>query len=215
MPTRKSTKTTGSSQSRSHSSNDRKNSNGRKKTSNNDGGSTKVQQNSGLEKLIEDALKDIYWAEIQLTKALPKMKKAATSKKLQNAIEDHIFQTEEHVTRLEEVFELLGKKVQTKRCEGMEGLIAEGETVIEETEEGSMTRDAGIIVAAQKVEHYEIAAYGSLVQLAKTMRMEDVADILRETLNEEKETDELLTKLAESTINREAQMETAEDGTIS
>ena len=108
MPTRKSTKTTGSSQSRSHSSN------GRKKTSNHDGGSTKVQHNGGLEKFIEDALKDIYWAEKQLTKALPKMKKAATSEELKTAFESHLTMTQEQVQRLEKVFELLGEKAKGK-----------------------------------------------------------------------------------------------------
>ncbi len=139
------------------------------------------------------------------------MKKAATTQELQDAIDNHTTQTEQHVTRLEQVFEILGKKAQAKKCDGMEGLVKEGESVVEETEDGSATRDAGIIVSAQKVEHYEIAAYGSLVQLATTMGENQIAAILNETLEEEKETDELLTEIAESSINWEAQEETEEE----
>jgi ferritin-like metal-binding protein YciE len=163
--------------------------------------------NSQLEKLFIDSLKDIYWAEKHLTKALPKMQKAATTEELKNAIGEHLTQTEEHVARLEQVFELMGKKAQAKKCDGMEGLIKEGESVVEETEDGSMTRDAGIIMSAQKVEHYEISAYGTLVQLAKTMDMAEAADILAQTLQEEKETDQGLTDIAENNINWEAEQE--------
>jgi ferritin-like metal-binding protein YciE len=166
-----------------------------------------AQGNSQLEKFFLDSLKDIYWAEKHLTKALPKMQKAATTEELQSAIEEHITQTEEHVSRLEQVFELLGKKPQAKKCEAMEGLVKEGESVVEETEDGSMTRDVGIIVAAQKVEHYEIATYGGLVQLAKTMGEEDIASILAQTLEEEKQTDLGLTEIAENNINWEAEQE--------
>jgi ferritin-like metal-binding protein YciE len=163
--------------------------------------------NSQLEKLFIDSLKDIYWAEKHLTKALPKMQKAATTEELKNAIGEHLTQTEEHVARLEQVFELMGKKAQAKKCDGMEGLIKEGESVVEETEDGSMTRDAGIIMSAQKVEHYEISAYGTLVQLAKTMDMPEAADILAQTLQEEKQTDQGLTDIAENNINWEAEQE--------
>lgn len=163
--------------------------------------------NSQLEKFFTDQLKDIYWAERHLTKALPKMKKAATTEELKSAITEHLGQTEEHVTRLEEVFELMGKKAQAKKCDAMEGLIKEGDSIVEDTEDGSMTRDAAIIMAAQKVEHYEIASYGTLVQLAKTMGREEVADILQTTLDEEKQTDENLTSLAENNINWEAEQE--------
>jgi ferritin-like metal-binding protein YciE len=169
-----------------------------------------AQGNTQLEKLFVDSLKDIYWAEKALTKALPKMKKAATTDELRSAIEEHLGQTQEQVSRLEEVFGLFGKKAQAKKCDAMEGLIKEGESVVEETEEGSMTRDAGIIMAAQKVEHYEIATYGTLVQLAKTMGNEEAASILQTTLDEEKQTDEGLTSIAESCINWEAEMEPAE-----
>jgi ferritin-like metal-binding protein YciE len=166
---------------------------------------------TALEKFFHDQLKDLYWAEKHLTKALPKMKKAATSEELQEAIETHLAQTEEHVARLEKVFGLIDKKPQAKKCDGMEGLVKEGESVIEETEKGSATRDAGIITSAQKVEHYEISAYGTLVQLAKTIGNEPAAEILQTTLNEEKETDENLTKLAENNINWEASEEEEED----
>ena len=169
------------------------------------------QNNSQLEKLFIDSLKDIYWAEKALTKALPKMQKAATTEELQTAIEDHLAQTEEQITRLEQVFELLGKKAQAKKCEAMEGLVKEGESIVEETEDGSMTRDVGIIMAAQKVEHYEIATYGSLVTLAKTLGHEEVANILYQTLEEEKETDANLTEIAENNINWEAEQEGEEE----
>jgi ferritin-like metal-binding protein YciE len=162
---------------------------------------------SQLEKFFHDELKDIYWAEKHLTKALPKMQKAATTDQLQQAIEEHTAQTEEHVARLEQVFELLGKKAQAKKCDAMEGLVKEGESVVEDTEDGSMTRDVGIIVSSQKVEHYEIAAYGGLVQLAKTMGQDEIAGILEQTLQEEKEADELLTQIAENDINWEAAQE--------
>ncbi len=110
-----------------------------------------------LIELFIDEIKDIYWAEKHLTKALPKMKKAASSEELANAIGEHLEVTKTHVGRLEQVFELLGKKAQAKKCEAMEGLVKEGEGIIEDTEDGSATRDVGIILAAQKVEHYEIA----------------------------------------------------------
>jgi ferritin-like metal-binding protein YciE len=164
-------------------------------------------QESALDKFFHDQLKDLYWAEKHLTKALPKMRKAAASSALQAAIDKHLQQTEEHVKRLEQVFDLIGKKAQAKKCEGMEGLVKEGESVIEETEDGTATRDAGIITAAQKVEHYEIASYGTLVQLAKTLGNDKAAKILQTTLDEEKETDEHLSQLAERSINWEASEE--------
>ena len=167
--------------------------------------------NTQLEKFFHDSLKDIYWAEKHLVKALGKMQKAATTDELKNAIEEHIGQTEEHVERLEQVFELFGKKPQAKKCEAMEGLTKEGESIVEETEEGSMTRDAGIIFAAQKVEHYEIATYGTLRQLAITMGQDQIAEILSQTLEEEKQTDEGLTQIAENNINWEAEQETADE----
>jgi ferritin-like metal-binding protein YciE len=185
-----------------------KNSNGSSRSSN---GTSSAKANSQLDKFFNDQLKDLYWAEKHLTKALPKMQKAATTEELKNAIEEHISQTEEHVSRLEQVFELMGKKAQAKKCDAMEGLVKEGESVVEETEDGSMTRDAGIIMSAQKVEHYEISAYGTMVQLAKTMGNEDVAEILGATLEEEKQTDETLTSIAENNINWRAEQEEDEE----
>ena len=167
---------------------------------------------SMLEELFIDQLKDLYWAEKHLTKALPKMQKAATSEELKQAFQDHLEVTKEHISRLEEVFGMMEEEPRAKKCDGMEGLVKEGESVIEETDEGTATRDAGIIIGAQKVEHYEIAAYGSMVQLAKTIGKEDVAEILQTTLDEEKEADELLTNIAVSTINVTAEQETEGEG---
>lgn len=182
-----------------------KKTNGTKKFSKNEEGAAKG--NSQLEKLFTDSLKDIYWAEKALTKALPKMQKAATTEELKAAIEKHIGETEGQVTRLEQVFNLFDKKPQAKKCDAMEGLIKEGESIVEETEDGTMTRDAGIIMAAQKVEHYEIATYGGLVQIAKTLGNEEAAGILQETLDEEKATDEGLSEIAEGSINWAAEQE--------
>ena len=165
---------------------------------------------STLLNFFVDEIKDIYWAEKHLVKALPKMKKAATSIELQEAFATHLEQTQEHVSRLEEVFSLLGEKPQAKKCDAMEGLVQEGESVIEDTEDGSATRDVGLIIAAQKVEHYEIATYGGLAQLAKTLGRDDVKEILGTTLSEEKQTDELLTDIAENNINYEASEEKEE-----
>lgn len=170
-----------------------------------------MQEESSLGKFFHEQLKDIYWAEKHLTKALPKMIKAATTDELREAIENHLAQTEEHVSRLEQVFEEIGKKPQAKKCDAMEGLLKEGDSVVEETEKGSMTRDAGIILASQKVEHYEIATYGTLVQLATTMGLDKAAVILAETLKEEKEADKLLSSIAESKINWEAEKEEVEE----
>lgn len=156
-----------------------------------------------LMELLEDGLQDIYWAEKHLTKALPKMKKNATSPKLKKAIEDHLSQTEEHVTRLEKVFESLGKKAKTKKCEAMVGLLKEGEEILEETENGAV-RDAGIIAAAQKVEHYEIATYGTLATYAKLLGKNEALDLLVLTLEEEKKADKLLTSIAKKEVNIEA-----------
>jgi len=148
-------------------------------------------------------LKDIYWAEKALVKAIPKMIKKATSEELIEALENHLEETEGHVQRCEQVFELLGKPAQSKKCEAMDGLLAEADDIMSESDEGVM-RDAGIISAAQKVEHYEIATYGTLKTFAKTLGMNNIADLLEETLNEEKNADETLTSVAESAINVKA-----------
>ena len=162
-----------------------------------------------LMKFFIDEVKDIYWAEKHLVKTLPKMQKATTSSELATAIGSHLEETKVHVSRLEQVFELLGKTPQAKKCDAMEGLAKEGLSIIEDTEEGSATRDVGIILAAQKVEHYEIATYGGLTQLAKTLGLDDVAEILGTTLNEEKTADEKLSGIAENNINYEASEEEA------
>jgi len=168
-------------------------------------------QNTALQEFFVDQLKDIYWAEKHLTKTLPKLQKAATTEELKDALEDHLAVTEDQVTQLEKVFEILGKKAQSKKCEAMEGITKEGTSIIEETEKGTLTRDVGLIMAAQKVEHYEIATYGSLVQLAKTLQLTEVAAILQGILNEEKEADKTLTEVAENNINAEASTEDKEE----
>lgn len=170
-------------------------------------GSTMANEETMLKELFVDELKDIYWAEKHITKALPKMKKAATSQNLARAFDDHLKVTEKQIDRLEKVFGLLDMTPRAKKCEAMEGLVKEGQEVISELPKGSSVIDAGLIIAAQKVEHYEIAAYGSLVQLAKTMGANKIAELLAQTLEEEKQTDQLLTELAESGINRSASNE--------
>jgi len=167
-------------------------------------------QNTMLEKFVVDMLKDIYYAEKQLLKTLPKMQKASTTQQLKDAFGTHIEQTKEQVSRLEQAFEMMGKKAVGKKCDAMEGLISEGQSIIDETETGTMTRDVALIIAAQKVEHYEIASYGGIVQLAKTLGMDDMAELLAETLQEEKDTDTLLTSIAENDINLQAEEEGAE-----
>lgn len=157
----------------------------------------------GLRELFVDSLKDIYWAEKALTKALPKMAKNATSENLIATINDHLTVTEEQVTRLEQVFDLIGEKASAKKCEAMEGLIKEGESIMEETEQGPV-RDAGIIAASQKIEHYEIATYGTLAAFAHTLGEDEALDLLQQTLDEEKEADTLLTEVAYNNINFEA-----------
>jgi ferritin-like metal-binding protein YciE len=160
-----------------------------------------------LQELFLDALKDIYWAEKHLVKALGKMQKQSTTEELREAFADHQEVTRGHVERLEEAFALLDKKPQAKKCEAMEGLTKEAEDIMEETEKGSVTRDVGLIMAAQKVEHYEIATYGSLAQLARTLGNEEMADLMDGILEEEKEADQLLTEIAENNINIEATAE--------
>ena len=164
-----------------------------------------------LKELFVEELKDIYWAEKHLTKALPKMKKASTSEELANAFEEHLEITYRQIERIEQVFEMLEMPARAKKCEAMDGLVREAQGHIEELPKGTMVRDAGLIISAQKVEHYEIAAYGSLVQLARTMGENDIADLLEETLEEEKEADQMLTELAVSGINLAAEGETEED----
>lgn len=179
------------------------------KTGKKNSGGNKQADSNLLRELFMEQLKDIYWAEKHLVKSLPKLEKATTSEELATAFSDHLAVTEQQVSRLEQVFELLGEKPNGKKCEAMEGLVKEAESVIEDTEEGSWTRDVALIIAAQKVEHYEIASYGSLATLAKTMNIPEAKELLGQTLEEEKETDELLTQLAENNINVVAKDEEA------
>lgn len=164
-----------------------------------------------LKELFIEELRDIYWAEKHLLKALPKMRKACTSQELAGAFEEHLAITETQVGRVEQVFELLDMAPRAKKCEAMEGLVKEAQGVIEDTDTGSATRDVALIIAAQKVEHYEIATYGSLTQLAKTMGRDDIAQLMQATLDEEKEADVILTELAVSGININADNEPEEE----
>ena len=159
----------------------------------------------GLKELYIDELKDLYNAESQLVKALPKMAKAASSDELRQGFEEHLEQTKGHVQRLEKIFQALGESPKGKKCKGMEGLIEEGSEVMEEDYEGSVL-DAALIGAAQRVEHYEIAGYGTVRSMAETLGESNHVSLLKETLEEEKETDEKLTELA-TQINAEANEE--------
>ena len=157
----------------------------------------------GLEELFVDSLKDIYWAEKALVKALPKMAKNAENENLIAGINNHTTETEEQIARLEQVFEMIGKKAVAKKCEAMDGLLKEGQDIMESTEPGPV-RDAGIIAASQKIEHYEIATYGTLCAFAKTLGYDDAAELLHITLGEEKQADITLTEAAYNTINFDA-----------
>ncbi|KOS05086.1 hypothetical protein AM493_02830 [Flavobacterium akiainvivens] len=157
----------------------------------------------GLKELFIDCLKDIYWAEKALSKALPKMAKNATNTNLIEGLENHLSETEEQITRLEQAFEKIGKKAVGKKCEAMDGLLKEGQDIMESTEPGPV-RDAGIIAACQKVEHYEIATYGTIVAFAKTLGLDEIASLLHITLEEEKAADIQLTEAAYNTINFDA-----------
>ncbi|WP_322974828.1 ferritin-like domain-containing protein [Pedobacter sp. MR22-3] len=168
---------------------------------------TGKMEDSEFHEFFVDELKDIYWAEKHLVKALPKMKKAATSEELIAAFEKHTEETQQHIQTLEQVFELLGEKAVAKKCDAMAGLLEEAEGIISDTDQGTMVRDAGLILAAQKVEHYEIATYGTLKVFAENMGHQDVADLLDQTLENEKATDVALTEIAVNSINAEAAAE--------
>jgi ferritin-like metal-binding protein YciE len=152
----------------------------------------------GLVKLFSDSIKDLYWAENHLVKALPKMEKAASSKALKTAISKHLEQTKTHVARLEQVFELLSVKKEAKKCDAMEGLTKEGEGVVETTDKDTDARDLGIIMASQKVEHYEISAYTGLVKLADKLDLGEISAVLSETLGEEEDADAVLAEIADN-----------------
>jgi len=153
-----------------------------------------------LRALFIDSLKDIYWAENALVGALPKMSANATASGLSSAIIEHLLITQNQVSRLEKVFDLLGEKAEGKKCEAMAGLLKEGESILLETTPGAV-RDAGIIAASQKIEHYEIATYGTLVAFAKALGENDAAKLLTQTLAEEKEADCILNDVALNTVN--------------
>lgn len=160
-------------------------------------------QSSQLMKLFETELKDIFWAEKALTEAIPKMIKKATSEELVEALETHLEETKQQIKRLEQVFKSIDMKPEAKKCEAMAGLMKEAEAIIEECEAGAMC-DAGIIAGSQKIEHYEIASYGTLRQFAETLGLTEAATLLEETLDEEKGADEKLTEVAVSAVNVEA-----------
>lgn len=184
-----------------------------KKSSRSNAAQTQTQvKQTPFEKLFVDLLKDVYWAEQHLVKSLPDLINAATTNSLKESFENHLELTNEHVTRVEKVFDLLGVPAEAVKCDAMDALVKEANKVIEETPEGSMTRDAGLIISAQKVEHYEIASYGSLVQVALTLEHYKAADLLEMTLMEEEDTDRELTMIAESEINPIADEEGSEEG---
>lgn len=166
-------------------------------------GTAKQSTEQGLRDLFENELQDIYWAEMALTKAIPKMISNATSDELIESLTDHLAATHTHVKRLEEVFESIGAKAQGRKCEAMAGLIKEAEHIMADNEKGDV-RDAGIILATQKIEHYEIATYGTLRAFANTLEEHKAESLLEDTLDEEKEVDERLSEIAESHVNMEA-----------
>lgn len=173
--------------------------------------SSQEDKNAPLMQLFTDALKDMYWAEQAIIEGLKKLQQAATNEELTEAFEDHEMETKKHVSRLEKVFEQMNLPAEGKKCAAMEGILKEADEVIKHTPEGSATRDAGLIIAAQKVEHYEIASYGGLVAIAHTLGQTKAAKLLQKTLDEEEETDLHLTDIAETAINFEAAEESDED----
>jgi len=164
---------------------------------------SRSQNETDLRQLLEDQLKDAYWAEKAITRSMPDMIEKVESQELADALSEHMEQTIQQVTRLENVFEILDLKPEAEKCEAMEGLIEEAEDIVDEYEEGPV-RDAGIIAAVQKIEHYEIATYGTLRAFANILGEYEAASLLEETLDEEKEADHKLTDIAESAINIEA-----------
>jgi ferritin-like metal-binding protein YciE len=163
----------------------------------------RLPQPKELKDLFRETLKDVYHAEKQLVRALPKMAKAAQSSELREAIENHLAETQGHVERLEQVFQIIGERASTKPCHGMMGLVEEGQEVLDEFK-GMPPADAGIIGAAQTIEHYEIARYGTLRTWASQLGINDALELLEDTLAEEKKADELLTQIAESSANQRA-----------
>lgn len=172
--------------------------------SKNQNGTASKMENGKFREFFVDQLKDIYWAEQALEKALQKMAKAATSEKLAKAFEKHTQETEGQIKILEQVFELMGEKAEGKKCDAMEGLIKEAESIIKDTDKDSFTRDAGLVLAGQKTEHYEIASYGTLVVFAEQMGEKEVAKLLQKILDQEEKTDITLTMVSEGGVNEKA-----------
>ncbi|HXB96055.1 MAG TPA: ferritin-like domain-containing protein [Puia sp.] len=166
-----------------------------------------METTSKLHEFFVDQLQDIYWAEQKLTGALATLEEAASSAELRQAFNSHRQETKNHVSRVEKVFELIGVPARAKKCPAIAGIVDEGEEIIDETEEHTAQRDVGLIFAGQKAEHYEIATYGGLVTLARTLGYKDAAEILSVTLAEEKKADNLLTRIAENGINVQANEE--------
>jgi len=167
--------------------------------------------NSKLMEFFIDELKDLFWAENELVDTLPDMAEAATSQELKTAFTNHLAETEVHVSRLEKIFGILGLEPDTTKCDAMAGIVDEGDSIISNTEEGTAQRDVGLIFAGQKAEHYEIASYGGMVSLAKTLGYYEIAELLVLTLDEEKTADGLLTEIAENHVNYDAGHEPSDD----
>jgi ferritin-like metal-binding protein YciE len=167
----------------------------------------KAAQNSKLREFFIDQLQDIYWAEQKLVKTLPKLSEASHSPELRQAFDSHLAETKNHVSRIEQAFKLMKEKAEATECPAIKGIAEEGEEIIDETEDDTAQRDVGLIFAGQKAEHYEIATYGALIQLAKDMGESEDATLLLETLKEEKAADQKLTMLAEGGINKAALQE--------
>lgn len=167
-------------------------------------------EQSKLMKLFEDELKDVYWVEKALVKALPKMMKNASHPDLVAAIEQHLAETQEQVEKVEQIFEIIGKKPSAKKCEAMQGILDESTEMMKEADKGAM-RDAAIIAGGQKVEHYEIASYGTLRAFAEVLQLDDAVEVLEEILEQEKNADETLTEIAVMAVNLEAAQESEEE----
>jgi uncharacterized protein (TIGR02284 family) len=166
--------------------------------------------NSKLMEFFVEELKDLLWAERELVETLPDMAEAATSQELKTAFTNHLVETQTHVSRLEQIFGILGLEPETTTCDAMSGIIDEGDGIISDTEEGTAQRDVGLIFAGQKAEHYEIASYGGMISLAKTLGYYEIAELLVLTIDEEKTADALLTQIAENHVNYEASTEAAD-----
>ena len=177
---------------------------------NNNNSNNKINlADSKLSEFFKLQLQDIYWAEKKLVKTLPKMEEASTTQELKNAFSSHLKETKQQVQRLEKVFGIINEDANATKCPAMAGIVSEGEDIIDETDKNSAQRDVGLVFAAQKAEHYEIATYGGLVRLAKTLGYDEVANVLHQTLQEEKNADLLLTQIAEKNVNKKASREPA------